>query len=157
MPHSQELTFVMANLSPHFVEMLRALPHYKEIQLPRAQARLFPSPTLLDEETLQEDWKTYVHPDLKKHFQSARQVVEEDLKKMEMLETGAKLCIPSSHLDAWMNLLNQTRLAMVEVHRFSEEDLDSRLIDDDPTSPMFRLHFYGYLQQSLVEAWHSQE
>lgn len=146
----------MANLSPDFVEILRALPHYKEIQLPRAQARLFPSPTLLDEETLQEDWKTYVHPDLKKHFQSARQVVEEDLKKMETLESGAKLSIPSSHLDAWMNLLNQTRLAIVEVHRLTEEDLEAPFEEDDPSSTLFRLHFYGYLQQALIEAWNSQ-
>ena len=68
---------------------------------------------------------------------------------------GTKLAIPSTHLEAWLNALNQARLVIVEESNFSEADLDHREPPDLATRrglSLLKIHFYGHLQELLVEA-----
>jgi hypothetical protein len=63
--------------------------------------------------------------------------------------------IPGTHLEAWLNALNQARLVIVEESNFSEADLDHREPPDLDTRrglSLLKIHFYGHLQELLVEA-----
>jgi hypothetical protein len=65
-----------------------------------------------------------------------------------------RLLIPSDHVDAWLNCLNQARLIIVEENRFTEADMDHREPPDLSTRrglALLKVHFYAHLQEALVE------
>jgi hypothetical protein len=62
--------------------------------------------------------------------------------------------IPSNHMDAWLNTLNQSRLAIAEENGFGEKDLSEEIVPDasNPrTLALFQISFYGFLQECLVK------
>jgi hypothetical protein len=121
---------------------------------PLVESRLFPQPSEnADEDDLLDDWKSLVEPDLHDSFLAARESVAADLRGAQKNSDGSyHFTIPRSHLDNWLSALNQARLALAEIHQFTEAEL-SRAPDDlsDPREfALMRMGVYGTLQEWLV-------
>ncbi len=117
--------------------------------------RLFPDPVENRslEEDLIEDWNGIIQPDLQETFLSAREAVSADLRRAVQGSDGLwTFQIPKAHLDGWMNALTQARLALAEIHQFSEEEM-SRTPSDLAMPREFALlqmGFYGMLLEWLL-------
>ena len=143
----------LRDIHPLFVSLLTELPKAAS-RHKKAQARLYPDPIGGEDHTeFRRDWKEHVRPELERLFASSREIVARDLS--ELGGNGTKLVIPSGHLEAWLNALNQARLVIVEESNFSEADLDHREPPDLATRrgmSLLKMHFYAHLQELLVEA-----
>lgn len=93
-----------------------------------------------------DDWREFVQPDLADQFNRQLVDVAEDLANAR---PGEALFIGPDRVDAWYGSLNQARLALEEEHEFSDEDLDS--MDPERASARIRFHFYGMLQELMLE------
>lgn len=137
-------------------EWLKQITSHESFHSEDVEERFFPSPSLeAGEEDLREDWKAYVQPELHEIFQSARQVVEADLRGIKEGEDDFfSLEFPLKHADSWLNALNQARLALAAVHGFTEAELSQREpahITDERDLARIQMEFYGYIQHWLVE------
>ena len=143
----------LRDIHPLFVSLLTELPKVAS-RHKKAQARLYPDPIGgEDHAEFRRDWKEHVRPELERLFASSRELVARDLSALG--GNGTKLVIPSGHLEAWLNALNQARLVIVEESNFSEADLDHREPPDLATRrgmALLKMHFYAHLQELLVEA-----
>ena len=143
----------LRDIHPLFVSLLTELPKVAS-RHKKAQARLYPDPIGGEDHTeFRRDWKEHVRPELERLFASSREIVARDLSALG--GNGTKLVIPSGHLEAWLNALNQARLVIVEESNFSEADLDHREPPDLATRrgmALLKMHFYAHLQELLVEA-----
>jgi hypothetical protein len=143
----------LRDIHPLFVSLLTELPKVAS-RHKKAQARLYPDPIGgEDHAEFRRDWKEHVRPELERLFASSRDIVARDLSALG--GNGTKLVIPSGHLEAWLNALNQARLVIVEESNFSEADLDHREPPDLATRrgmALLKMHFYAHLQELLVEA-----
>ena len=143
----------LRDIHPIFASLLTELPKAAS-RHKKAQARLYPDPIGGEDHTeFRRDWKEHVRPELERLFASSREIVARDLS--ELGGNGTKLVIPSGHLEAWLNALNQARLVIVEESNFSEADLDHREPPDLATRrgmSLLKMHFYAHLQELLVEA-----
>jgi len=143
----------LRDIHPLFASLLTELPKAAS-RHKKAQARLYPDPIGGEDHTeFRRDWKEHVRPELERLFASSREIVARDLS--ELGGNGTKLVIPSGHLEAWLNALNQARLVIVEESNFSEADLDHREPPDLATRrgmALLKMHFYAHLQELLVEA-----
>jgi len=143
----------LRDIHPLFVSLLTELPKVAS-RHKKAQARLYPDPIGgEDHAEFRRDWKEHVRPELERLFASSRDIVARDLSALG--GNGTKLVIPSGHLEAWLNALNQARLVIVEESNFSEADLDHREPPDLATRrgmSLLKMHFYAHLQELLVEA-----
>jgi hypothetical protein len=143
----------LRDIHPLFASLLTELPKVAS-RHKKAQARLYPDPIGgEDHAEFRRDWKEHVRPELERLFASSRDIVARDLSALG--GNGTKLVIPSGHLEAWLNALNQARLVIVEESNFSEADLDHREPPDLATRrgmSLLKMHFYAHLQELLVEA-----
>jgi hypothetical protein len=143
----------LRDIHPLFVSLLTELPKVAS-RHKKAQARLYPDPIGgEDHAEFRRDWKEHVRPELERLFASSREIVARDLSALG--GNGTKLVIPSGHVEAWLNALNQARLVIVEESNFSEADLDHREPPDLATRrgmALLKMHFYAHLQELLVEA-----
>lgn len=143
----------LRDIHPLFASLLTELPKAAS-RHKKAQARLYPDPIGGEDNTeFRRDWKEHVRPELERLFASSREIVARDLSALG--GNGTKLVIPSGHLEAWLNALNQARLVIVEESNFSEADLDHREPPDLATRrgmSLLKMHFYAHLQELLVEA-----
>ena len=115
--------------------------------------RLYSSPSGGAEPEFDSEWAEYVEPGLRQLFQSSLQVVEEDLSDFPPAEPGTlhTLRIPVKHLDAWLNALNQARLALAERNRITDREMESAPAGGDNRAlALFQIHFYGFLQECFV-------
>lgn len=147
----------LREIPPVPAEWLKQIPSVEYFHLEEVEERLYPSPSLEPSERgLCEDWKAYVQPELHELFQSARQVVEADLRGLKEGENDFfSLEFPFKHAESWLNALNQARLALAEAHAFTEAELSQREpshIADERDLARIQMEFYGYLQHWLVEA-----
>lgn len=152
----------LSNLDPFFVEILRRIPTSAEPgDSHAARERLFPAPS--NDPEANEDWKTYVQPELRHVFESANETVQRDLEQLaETPNSGAgvpggggecALRIPAEHFDQWLSSLNQARLATAARHGFTEKELERSSVGAMETSRdlnLFQIHFYGFLQECIV-------
>jgi hypothetical protein len=119
----------------------------------KARGRLFPDPLGHgDQDELHRDWQDHVQPELERLFASSRATVARDIAGLP--HEASRLLIPSEHVDAWLNCLNQARLIIVEENAFSEADMDHREPPDLSTRrglALLKVHFYAHLQEALVE------
>ncbi|MDF1825458.1 MAG: DUF2017 family protein [Verrucomicrobiales bacterium] len=139
--------------------------------------RLFPShlspDALADEESLEsvEDWKNFVRPDLENTFREAREIVQQDLDKVEIVSMEEyftpeqfasiqkelpelrRVRVPRRHTEAWYNALNQARLLMNEEHDIasSEEWMLMRMQNNESVDPDRFLIFAQYELYSAVQ------
>jgi hypothetical protein len=121
-----------------------------------AQERLFSKPADDAEEAgFVEDWREYVEPGLRQHFQSSLEVIAGDLSSMQPGEAEGEsvLLISREHLERWIHGLNQARLALAARHSITEEDMDRILpLSGDPHAlALLQIRFYGILQELFLQ------
>ena len=145
----------LKEIPPVLADILRQIPFCGERDSEEVEARLFPAPTIaLEEEELREDWKAYVQPDLHQIFLTARQTVEADLRGIRDTGKFCELEFPFKHADAWLNALNQARLALASQFSFSEEDLSTLgppQITNERELALLQVELYADLQHWLIE------
>ena len=84
------------------------------------------------------------------------EVVQADLEQLHCTKKPFANCtlrIPFAHADAWLNALNQARLAIAATYQFTEQELC-----DHYRSPLgsrrdlvlFQVNFYGFLQEFIL-------
>jgi formate dehydrogenase maturation protein FdhE len=147
----------LARLDLFFMELLRQIPVSADpADSETARERLYPLATKNDAKT-NEDWRTYIHPELKEFFQSASDVVREDLETFEQLDDSHEnwaFEIPADHFDQWLNVLNQARLALAARFEFDEKEMGQNgpgTIETVRDLSLFQVHFYGFLQECLLQ------
>jgi len=145
----------LRDIPPVLADLLRQIPHSGDRDSDEVEERFFPHPSDdPDEEDLRDDWRAHVEPELHGIFQSARVLVEADLRGMKEEEDAFALEFSKGHADSWLNALNQARLALVTQHRFSEEELSSprpAMIRNERDFVLLQLTLYEYIQHWLVE------
>lgn len=144
-------------LDPFLAELLRQIPESTNIKnSPSAEQRLFSPPAAAEEKDFCNEWKDYVVPELKRLFQSATETVRNDLEQLQCTKKPFANCtlrIPLKNTDAWLNALNQARLAIAAQENFSDQELC-----DPYRSPLgsrrdlslFQVNFYGFLQEFIL-------
>ncbi len=154
---SGEAEIAFRNIHPLLAGLIRSIPDalsHEELSS-AAEARLYPAPTSdPDLDDLRDDWNAFVTPGLQSHFQSARDIVGADLRRFTATEDDAELTIPFKHADAWLNVLNQARLALAASVSFDEEALESGEMPDLLTERgvvIFRINLYAFMQQCLID------
>jgi hypothetical protein len=137
-----------------FYQILCSIREPVESGDPLVESRLFPQPTNDDEESdLLDDWKSLIEPDLHDSFLAARESVAADLRSAQKKTDGSlHFTIPRPHIDSWLSALNQSRLALAEIHQFTDAELGRAPGDlDDPRElALMRMGIYGSLQEWLV-------
>jgi hypothetical protein len=135
-------------------KMLIQIRTSAELDDPRVEARFYQVPSHDPEaDTLREDWKAFVQPDLHSEFAASRETVDADLRRSQDDNTGLRsLLIPRRHIDHWLSALNQARLALAELHGFSEAEMGRQINDlDDPREyALLQVNIYGLMQEWLV-------
>ncbi len=142
---------MLEEIPPFLFHLLSNITVRASSRDPRVEARFFPDPAR--EESLIEDWKSLVQPELQFLFQSARETVQADLRGASVEDGMYSMKIPQKHADAWLNALNQARLAIVEESGFGEEDMASEVepdLEDERAMALFEISFFGFLQECLV-------
>ncbi len=150
-------TLEITEIDPFLAELLRQLPtSTKPDAIPAAEQRIFSLPADREEKELCAEWKLYVEPELRKHFQSATEVVEADLQQIKEDDkpfANRALRIPREHSDAWLNALNQARLTIAAKYDFTEAELSDHYrspIGSRRDLGLFQVNFYGFLQEFIL-------
>jgi hypothetical protein len=163
----RENAIEVSDLDPFLAELLRQIPMSADPAggdaanvdpegVRRAQERLFSAPAPPGEQEICKEWKLYSEPELRRLFRSATETVTEDLKQLNEKEepfANRTLRIPLEHADAWLNALNQARLALHARHNFTDTELC-----DHERSPvasrrdlsLFQVNFYGFIQEFIL-------
>ena len=146
----------LARLDLFFVELLRQIPVSADPgDSDAARERIYPVATT--DPKANEDWRAYVHPELKEMFTSASQLVRDDLETFEELDDTNEnwaFEIPAAHYDQWLNVLNQARLALAARFDFEEKEMSRSgpaTIETVRDFSLFQVHFYGFLQECLLQ------
>jgi len=147
---NEDGAFVLSRIEGHLGDFLRAIIASADPRDDQAALRrLFPEPvTAPGEEEARAEWKEYVRPELAELFNEAALVVGRDLEGME-----ERLVIPPSHVDAWLNTLNQARLVLAARFEVSDEDMEkpiSTVLENERDIALFQIHLYGFLQECLI-------
>lgn len=150
--------FELCDIHPLFVELLADLPRAAS-RHESARARIYQDPVDADGvgatgEDI-EDWREHVHPELERLFADSREKVSGDLGDLGAGKGSARCMISRANTDAWLNVLNQARLVIVEENKFSERELSGAESPDLSTRhglSLLKVHFYAHLQELLVEA-----
>lgn len=148
---NKEGALVLEEIPDFLLQALERLPTIGGSTNARVEERFFPAPS--PDAGIAEDWKSFVQPELHEWFVAARDVVQSDLRTAKHRKSGFAFQIPRKHQEAWLNALNQARLAIFEENRLTEADMDSNLTFDpeDPHSmAVFQIGFYGFLLDCLV-------
>lgn len=148
-------TLALSHIPPEIAEILRNIPSWNETVSDAAEARIYPAPASPDEEQeLCIDWKAYVQPGLFQTFQEARDTVSADLRGLSKKGASFSLTLPLRHIPAWINAINQARLAIAATHDFTEAELSSPP-SSKHASPrsLARIHLdvLGAVQEWLLE------
>ena len=143
-------------IPPLLADLMKGIPHWGLDSSQKVDERLYPPPSKDPTESeLIGDWSVHVQPGLAEHFQSCREIVESDLRKMQQEENGLfQMEIPTAHAEAWINSLTQARLAIVSELNITEAELSDEQepeITDKRELAVFQVNFYGFLTHCFVE------
>lgn len=141
-----------AELEPILLDLLRGVADAADPgESEAAQERLLPDPAPDDTE-LGEEWREFVCPDLRHIFQTALETLAGDVKEATVEGDAASVRVPAAHIEAWLNALNQARLALHARHEFTAEEMEGMEAERDAERnlAMFQIHFYGVLQEFLL-------
>lgn len=150
-------TFVLRDMPPLMAGALRRLPSLLSPAAPGIRDRLTGTPYPGDDDGTRH-WERHGAPELAHLFQSAREVVEGDLRGLcaEGKARGRyRVAIPAGHLEAWLSSLSAGRVGLGEEHGFGEVDLESALPDEIRTekeSALLLVHLLGWVQGLLLES-----
>jgi hypothetical protein len=153
---------LLAGLDIFLVELLRQIPDAASAEDSAAVGeRLFSPPAAAEEEQFLGEWSEFVQPGLRQLFESSMETVKGDLVNVaaqqdeDSREFGLRL--PAPHIDAWLNALNQARVALAARHGFTGEEMDSG-VPAELTSrrelALLQVQFYGYIQECLLHLIH---
>lgn len=169
----QSAAIVFEDIEPFFLDLLHRIPASADPGDNAAAAeRLFADPVAAedDEDDFNEDWQTYVEPEIRDLFRSASEIVSGDLQTLPSTDSSRTLDefvfdpalfvstdqtfeLPRQHIDAWMTTLNQARLVIAAKQGFGEREMDEDM-QFPPLSGrdlcLFQIHFYDFLQQVLL-------
>lgn len=109
---------------------------------------------LIGDESVAEDWREFVVPDLDEEFQSAIACVALATEKAREKAIGGSghLRITRDQAEVWYSVLNQARLALEDLYQFgSSEEIDLETLDPLPRSGFFRSRFYCTVQSLLLD------
>ncbi|HEY1769964.1 MAG TPA: DUF2017 family protein [Chthoniobacterales bacterium] len=147
----------ISEIDPFLAELLRQIPASTQTEaVPAVERRLFSAPAAADEKELCAEWKIYVEPELRRLFQSATETVTTDLEQLRKNEKPFANCalrIPVAHSEAWLNALNQARLALATKYDFTEAELSDHYrspIGSRRDLSLFQVNFYGFLQEFIL-------
>src|SRR4030081_562907 len=153
----QEDVLELSELDPFLAELLRQIPESTKPEgCEAAEARLFSHPVDQSEKEIRKEWKQYVHPELRRLFQTATETVAEDLKPLNGSTKPFANCtlrIPTKNAEAWLNALNQARLVIASKYGFSEGELGDHYrspIGSRRDLGLFQVNFYGFLQEFIL-------
>lgn len=143
----------LSKLDPFIKQLLISLPEEAgNTESEAAQGRILPHPGKDVGDDFMDLWREEIQPELLHVFQSAVETVRGDLQQ---LDEGSKnaVKIPAAHKDAWLNALNQARLCIAANEHFDETDMADMInprIQDERDLALFKVHFYGLLQELLL-------
>ena len=147
----------VSDLDPFMAELLRQIPESTNANdSPAAQQRLFSSPVNPSDKEFCQEWKVYVEPELRRLFQTSTETVSADLEQLNGKEKSVRNCtlkIPVAHADAWLNSLNQARLAIAARCNFTDSELGDQYrspIGSRRDLSLFQINFYGFLQEFIL-------
>ena len=147
----------ISDLDPFLAELLRQIPaSTKTEDSPPARERIYSAPADPSQEEICAEWRLYVEPELRRLFQSATETVAGDLRHLngrEQSVTNCTLRIPKQHADAWLNALNQARLAIAARYNFTETELcdhDRSPVGSRRDLSLFQINFYAFLQEFIL-------
>ncbi|MEP6603135.1 MAG: DUF2017 family protein [Spartobacteria bacterium] len=153
----RENALEISELDPFLAELLRQIPESATAQdSPRAKARIYSAPAAESEKGIHQEWKLYVQPELQRLFQSSTETVASDLKQLcgnEKAFANRSFKIPAEHADAWLNALNQARLAIAATNDFTESELGDHYrspLGSRRDLSLFQVNFYGFLQELIL-------
>jgi len=153
----QNESLEIRELDPFLAELLRQIPDSVETKnSPAAEERLFSAPAGAEEKELRSEWKLYIVPELRRLFQSATETVRQDLEQLHCTKKPFANCtlkIPLAHADAWLNALNQARLAIAASYNFTEYELSDHFrspLGSRRDLGLFQVNFYGFLQEFIL-------
>ena len=177
----QPPAIVLEGIEPFCIDVLRQRPGDAEPgDHLAARARLFSEPMTGadDGDEFLEDWKSFVEPEIRDLFVSAREIVAEDLAALPasglppsaaktaegygelfdpiaFVPTEHSLTIPANHMEAWLRVLNQARLVLAARRGFDEKSMERERPFPPFTAPherdMFKINFYDDIQQLLMQ------
>lgn len=151
--------FGFRGIHPLIADLVRAIPKLIDSRnlSEAAENRLFPPPGDEDEVgDLCDDWSAFVQPGLLEHFSGARDRVASDLRGMREADDGSgmEFEIPVKHIDEWLNVLNQVRLALVATVGLDGAELESvdppDLLSERGVA-LFQVNLFGFMQQCLID------
>ena len=150
-------TLEVSEVDPFLAELLRQIPASAQTEgVPAVEQRIFSAPAAATETDFRADWKSYVEPGLRRLFQTATETVASDLRQLEVNEKAFANCclrIPVAHSEAWLNALNQARLALAARYDFTEAELCDHYrspIGSRRDLSLFQVNFYGFLQEFIL-------
>ena len=153
--HDGELQ--ISEIDPFLAELLRQIPASTHPEsVPAAEQRLHSAPAGPGEKEFCAEWKVYVEPELRRLFQTATETVASDLQQLGEKEipcANGTQRIPQEHSDAWLNALNQARLAIAAKYDFTEAELCDHYrspIGSRRDLSLFQVNFYGFLQEFIL-------
>ncbi len=151
-------TLEIGEIDPFLAELLRQIPASTNPgSVPAAERRLFSAPAdPAVEKEICAEWKLYVEPELRRIFETATQTVEGDLRQLGDQEKPFANCtlrIPIANSEAWLNALNQARLALAAKFDFTEAELCDHYrspVGSRRDLSLFQVNFYGFLQEFIL-------
>jgi hypothetical protein len=148
----------ISELDPFLAELLRQIPESTNTEgVEAAQQRIFTAPAGASEAEFCAEWKIYVEPELRRLFRSATETVAADLEQLNGCTKPFANCtlrIPIAHTEAWLNALNQARLAIAAKYNFTDGELCDHYrspIGSRRDLGLFQLNFYGFLQEFILQ------
>ena len=148
----------ITELDPFLAELLRQIPESCNVDgVEAAQQRIFSAPTCASEKEICAEWKVYVEPELRRLFRSATETVEADLQQLNDCTKPFANCtlrIPMENAEAWLNALNQARLAIAAKYNFTDGELCDHYrspIGSRRDLGLFQVNFYGFLQEFILQ------
>jgi len=146
----------ISELDPFLAELLRQVPESCNVEgVEAAQQRIFSQPA--KETEICSEWKVYVEPELRRLFRSATETVAADLAQLNGCTkpfANCTLSIPLENADAWLNALNQARLAIAAKYNFTDGELCDHYrspIGSRRDLGLFQVNFYGFVQEFILQ------
>jgi hypothetical protein len=144
----------LREIPPLVAELLRQMTRWTAAESAAAEERIFPAPGDSALEDLNADWRAHVEPGLDEAFRSNREKVDADLRGMAEKNGTFAVEFSRAHAEAWLNALNQARLALAAIHRFSDGELERHgppVIRSERDLALFQIHFYAMIQGWLID------